>query len=101
MKVWVLSHGTRCEGGSVDSVYATETTGVTAAEKYMAAEIARTAEYSSPEDPSRTYFEKRPNEHGHHYWIEHYCWSWKKDDGSIAEIDGGSEYLSLVWFELQ
>ncbi len=100
-KVWVLSRGCRYEGGSVDAVYATEEAGLAAAEKYMAEDIARTARSSSPEDPCRTYFEKRPNDRGNHYWIEHYCWFWKQDDGTLKEQDGGSDYLSLAWYELQ
>ena len=95
MRVWVLSHGCRYEGGSIDAVYATEEAGLKATEIYMQKEIASTAEISNPEDPCETYFEKRSRTDGGHYWLEHYrC---HLGDG-MSDFD--HDYLSLQWYEL-
>ena len=101
MKVWVLSYGCRYEGGSIDSVYRTEKSGLIAAEQYMQKKIAATAEFNDEKLPCRTYFEIRPNERGDHYWLEHYVCSWKLADDSLREDNFDSEYLLLAWYELQ
>lgn len=101
MRIWILESGCRYEGGSVLGVFANEEAGLKAADVYMAERIAKTAEDPDPEDPRLTDFEKRPHELGHHYWIEHYRWAYKKDDGTFDWHDGTSEYLSLAWYELQ
>lgn len=97
MKVWILSHGCRYEGGGVDAIYSKEKDGLKAAEAKMQESIARTAELSTPENACKTFFKKRPLDNGHHYWIEHYCWKW--DNGEWAEAD--SDYMALTWYELQ
>ena len=101
MKVWVLDHGCRYEGGDIDAVYTTEASGLKAAETYMAKRIAQTVEFSDIDSPCLTEFEKRPNELGHHYWIEHYKWAYKNPDGSFDWSDGDGSYLKLAWYELQ
>lgn len=96
MRAWVLSSGCRFEGGNVLSVYATEESGLKAADEYMKREIASTATMSSPEDPCETYFVKQPEKDGHHYWLEHY-----RCHLGDNMMDFDHDYLSLKWYELQ
>ncbi len=94
-EVWILEAGCIYEGGHVIAAYATEEAGLKAAEEYMAKEVERTAGVSTPDDPCETNFEKSETRPDLHYWLEHYKWSYKSEDGILHWCDGASDFLSL------